>query len=243
MPRKGFERISREEILEALRRYVKEVEVSAGSGQGEKVTMKEFCRHLGISPSTLLERWGKWRDLRAAAGLKRPRAEHGVEFSDQALILEYRRVCEALGRPPTEAEFNQRAACRMITLYKRFGSLPAIRRRAEIQERYARVFGRETIEMGKPRLRWDEAWLRELLKRVRVGFALYSSDVRDRWTGAEPLPFDVLFCARHDWPGCPVPVLVAEVVLGERAFEGGAGAVCREETRAGARGRREGVRR
>jgi hypothetical protein len=118
MPRKGFERISREEILESLRRYVKEVEVSAGTGQGEKVT-------------------------------------------------------------------------------------------------------HETLLPDKPRLRWDQAWLRELLKRVRVGFAVYSSDARDAWTAEAPLPYDVLFCARHDWPGCPVPVLVAEVVLGERAFEEG----------------------
>ena len=61
MPRRGFEKISSAEILDALRQF--------SSGRDENFTMKEFCTHIGISPSTLLERRG---DLRKAAGLKRP---------------------------------------------------------------------------------------------------------------------------------------------------------------------------
>jgi transposase-like protein len=205
MPKRGFEKISRDEILAALRRYTE--------GRGEQVTMQEFCGHLGISPSTLLVRWGRWRELRRAAGLMRPRAAPPVEFSDSFLIAEYRRICKELGRPPKEAEFNQRARCRMITLYKRFGTLAAIRRRAQIADDFAACFGRDLPTGGKPRMAWDEAWLGELWKRVRVGFVLHSSDLM----GRGPLSYDVVFCARHDWPVCPVPVLVAAEVLGERA--------------------------
>lgn len=46
-----------------------------------------------------------------------------------------------------------------------------------------------------------------------MGFALHSGALR----GKDPLPCDILFCALHDWPGCPIPVLVATHVLGERA--------------------------
>jgi len=208
MPTRGFEKISRDAILAALRRYT--------AGRGEQVTMQDFCGHLGISASTLLVRWGRWRDLRRAAGLTRPRAAPSVEFPDSFLIAEYRRICKELGRPPKEAEFNQRARCRMITLYKRFGTLAAIRRKAQIADDFAECFGHDLPMSGKPRMAWDEAWLGELWKRVRVGFVLHSSDLM----GRGPLPYDVVFCARHDWPVCPVPVLVAAEVLGERAMGG-----------------------
>lgn len=101
----------------------------------------------------------------------------------------------------------------MITLYKRIGNLTAIQRRAQVADEYAAYFGKDLEMPERPRLGWDHDWLKELWKRVRVGFALYSSTLR----GKEPLPCDILFCARHDWPGCPIPVLVAIDVLGERA--------------------------
>ena len=208
MPRRGFEKVSREEILASLRVYVE--------GRGESVTMKEFCGHLGISPSTLLERWGRWRDLRAAVGLRRPRAAPREEFSDRFLINEYRRICKELGRPPKEGEFNRLAACRWITLYKRFGNMEAIRRRARQEDEFEEWNGGPVVFPEKPQLAWDEAWLETLWReRVRVGFSLFSSDMR----GRVPEEFDVVFCAQDDWPGCPVAVLRAVEVLGERARE------------------------
>jgi hypothetical protein len=84
------------------------------------------------------------------------------------------------------------------------------------------VFGPGPMFKGKAKLAWDEEWLTVLWQRVRVGFTLYSSDMREAVHGlpmtasAEVYPYDVVFCAQHDWPGCPIPVLVASRVLGER---------------------------
>jgi hypothetical protein len=205
MPRKGSQRISREEILAALKRYAK--------GRGEDVRMQDFCDWLEISPLAVTKHWGPWKDLRRAAGLKRPKAAPPVVFSEQFLLGEYRRICKELGRPPTESEFDKRAVCSMITLHKRFGSMANVRRRAQVADEYAAFFGKDLEMPERPRLAWDHDWLKELWKRVRLGFALYSSTLR----GKDPLPCDILFCALHDWPGCPIPVLVASDVLGERA--------------------------
>ena len=208
MPRRGFEKIGREEILAALKQYVE--------GRGEEVTMREFCRHVRVSPTTVLKRWGRWRDLRKAAGLMRPQACASVLFSDRFLIDEYRRICKELGRPPCEGEFNRLASCSWVTLYKRFGNMEAIRRRARLEDEFEEWNGGPRAPTGKPELAWDEAWLERLWReRLRVGFALFSSDLR----GRVPEEFDVVFCAEHDWPGCPVAVLRAVELLGGRARE------------------------
>lgn len=205
MARKRYEHISRAEIVAALKRFA--------MGRGEGVRIKEFCRHLGIARSTLLYRCGLWQNLRREAGLTRPKAPSTKELSDEFLIREYRRITKELGCPPTELQFDQRAKCRMITLYRRIGSMADIRRRAQVADEYAAYFGKDLEMPARPRLGWDHDWLKELWKRVRVGFTLYSSTLR----GKDPVPCDILFCAVHDWPGCPIPVLVAIDVLGERA--------------------------
>ena len=207
MPRR-IEKVSREEIRVALEKYCE--------GRGESVTMTGFCRHLGISPSTLLNRWGRWQDLRRAAGLKRTRAMPREEYSDRFLIGEYRRLCKELGRPPKQLEFNRLASCSWVTLYKRFGNMEGIRRRARIEDEFEEWNGGPVVFPEKPQLAWDEGWLETLWReRVRVGFSLFSSDMR----GRVPAEFDVVFCAQHDWPGCPVAVLRAVEVLGERSRE------------------------
>lgn len=204
MPARGFEKISREEVVQALQRYAKT--------HGENITLAQFARRLGVSATVIYSRWGRWHELRRAAGLKRPRKPATLQYSDTFLLSEYRRVTREVGHPPSMAEFNQRSTCRLGTLMKRFGNLKDIRRRARIQEDFVREFGWDKLLPRKPKLTWDEAWLAELWTRVRIGFALYSSDLMH----LKPFPFDVVFCARHDWPVCPAAVLVAEAVLGDR---------------------------
>jgi hypothetical protein len=198
--------ITRDGVLAALKRYA--------ADHGEQFPMRDFCAELGVSPSTLLRRCGPWRDLRRDAGLKLLRATPSVTYSEEFLVAEYRRLCRELGRPPTSNEFERRAQCGLSTLHRRIGRTAAIRRRAQVADEFAACFGRDLGEFfGKKRFSWDEAWLAELWKRVRVGFALCSSDLQ----GRDPFPCDVVFCAEHDWPLCPAPVVVAHRALGERA--------------------------
>lgn len=198
--------ITRDGVLATLRRYA--------ADHGEQFPMRDFCAELGVSPSTLLKRCGSWQDLRRDAGLKLRRASPSVTYPDEFLVAEYRRLCRELGRPPKPHEFARHSKCSMSTLYRRIGPVAAIRRRARVADEFAAFFGRDLGEFfGRPGFSWDEAWLAELWTRVRVGFALCSSDLK----GRDPFPCDLLFCAHHDWPLCPVPAIVAHRVLGERA--------------------------
>jgi hypothetical protein len=200
--------------------------------RGENITLHEFCSHLGISQSTLLRRCGRWQNLRTAAGLKRPRAPLHTEFSDSQLIDEYRRIATFLGRPPRESEFNRLSPARYSTLIRRFGDSDALHRRARIRDEYEETFGKQDLTDDRPQIAWDESWLRKLWPRIRVRYALRSSDLREQFNRSRgegageahgrtavgvDTPCDVIFCAVHDWPTSPVPVLVAARVLGERA--------------------------
>lgn len=126
MARTTYENTTREEIVAALKQFAAE--------RGESVRILDFCKHLGMARSTLLQRWGFWKDLRRAAGLKRPKAAPPVAFSEEFLLGEYRRICRELGRPPNQAEFDQRSKCSMDTLKKRFGSMARVRRRAQVAD-------------------------------------------------------------------------------------------------------------
>ncbi len=103
----------------------------------------------------------------------------------------------------------------MHTLRVRFGNLSAIRRRAAVLDKYRETFGRDLEMSAKPRMAWDVAWLAEEWKRVRIGFALYCSDIKEPCPPGEPFPCDVVFCAEDDWPACPAKVIVAREVLKE----------------------------
>lgn len=182
--------------------------------RGEGITRREFSKALGIDASTLTKYCGNWRELRAAAGLKRPCARRLPEVSDDALIEEYRRIVKQLGRPPREAEFDRLSSLiRYSSMIRRLGDP---HRRARIRDEYEQTFGTRSMTDQTPDMPWDEAWLRELWPRVRVGYALRSSDLCEGFQ-ATSSPCDVIFCAVHDWPTAPVPVLVAVQVLGERA--------------------------
>jgi hypothetical protein len=201
--------------------------------RGEGVTRRELCQALGIDATTLMRHCGCWRDLRAAAGLQRPCARRPPDVSDDTLIEEYRRIVKQLGRPPREAEFDRLSSTiRYSSLVRRLGD-PG--RRARIRDEFEQTFGTRPMTDLTTDVPWDEAWLRELWPRVRIGHALRSSDLREGFlqsrgssageaqglqsvglSGAST-PYDVIFCAVHDWPTAPVPVLVASQVLGERA--------------------------
>jgi hypothetical protein len=200
--------------------------------RGEGVTHAEFADHLGIDRSTLTRRCGRWRDLRAAAGLQHAPARRPPAISDDALIEEYRRIVKQLGRSPREFEFDRLSSMmRYSSMIRRLGDP---HRRARIRDDYEQTFGTRLMTDQTTDVPWDEAWLRELWPRVRVGFVLRSSDLRERFVqsrarsageahgrpcvGLEQ-PCDVIFCAVHDWPTAPVPVLVASQVLGDRACQ------------------------
>ena len=101
------------------------------------------------------------------------------EYTDLELIMEYRRLTEQLGRSPGEADFRRHSTCTLGTIRKRFSSLEQIRRRVHMTENCLELYGRPSPLPNKPRLPWDVDWLSREWKQVRIGFAMYASDIRN----------------------------------------------------------------
>lgn len=227
MPARRISHLDRDSVVAMLRKLVR--------SRGEGVTRNEFAAHVGVHYMTLEKHCGPWKELRAAAGLKRPCATRPQTVSDQFLIDEFRRITRQLGRPPRPFEFNQASTVRYATLITRFGTAEALHRRVKICDEFEQTFGTLSFPPASLPPGWDDAWLRELWTRLQIRFVMRSSDLRAEFAAAEAaasapdgsassgsdqrlLPCDVIFCAEDDWPAAPVPVLVAAELLGERSY-------------------------
>lgn len=93
-------------------------------------------------------------------------------------------------------------------------------RRCRVNDEHLRTFGREDALAGKgPPASFDEVVLRQTWDQIRVGFAMFASDIRDQLnqqgatiptetpTTSAEFPYDLLYVTINDWPRSPVPVL------------------------------------
>lgn len=192
MPRRGWRKVTREELVRALAWLAKE--------RGERVTQREFANHLSCSHDVFRKHFRSWRELRRAAGLKSARAPAPRHFTDMDLVADYIRVRDLCRRTPTESDFSRFGSCRLATLQKRFGGDEGIRRWVQTFEGTEELAGKRIANQAPPNAReiLHGAW-----ESLRLGLALHSSDLRDR----APSEIDVVLCLRHDWPGCPWVVL------------------------------------
>ncbi|GAN33981.1 MAG: HNH endonuclease [Candidatus Brocadia sp. AMX2] len=106
---KRFNKYSKEELLSALRGFVDK--------NGTKyVASRDFCRWLGISPTTVERHFGKWSSLCNEAGIS-PRYDRNIDHD--YLFQNLETVWEKLGRQPRAKEMKQPLSPVSISKYQR----------------------------------------------------------------------------------------------------------------------------
>jgi hypothetical protein len=106
---KRYNAYSREELLEALKRYAEENNLEFVAGRG-------FTRRYGIPMNTVVRHFGKWSAFCKAAGLK-PRYE--LYVGTEELMQNLGIVWEKLGRQPRANEMRQPLSPISIAKYQK----------------------------------------------------------------------------------------------------------------------------
>lgn len=111
------------------------------------MSLLTFCRIAAISQQTIQRAFpGGWHQLLAEAGLEPPpRRNARPNWSDEELLADYHRLCEQLGRPPTESQLCRFGVASSQTYRNRFG------RTAELRERYESWLAPRDADRGRPR--------------------------------------------------------------------------------------------
>ncbi len=182
--------------------------------QGEPVTYHRFAKHCGIPAWQIYQHFRSWYDVREAAGLPRRMASlRNVPADD--LLFELHRVVTLIRRWPTFGEYERVCRRNYQLFWRKIGPWSAVEARyrewlnehPEVADDPAgKRGGNIQIEAFPDR---SVAWMRNLWWQSGVGFELRSSDYRGRSAGE----CDFLVVLNHDWPMCPVPVLVLGELL------------------------------
>ena len=90
-------RYPREFLLSEVFRVARDV--------GEIPTIAEFRTRAQVSPETLINRFGSWKNALRSAGFDPLKAR--IEYEDEQLVEELRRVARQLGRTPYSTQFNR----------------------------------------------------------------------------------------------------------------------------------------
>ncbi|SFH99551.1 homing endonuclease associated repeat-containing protein [Planctomicrobium piriforme] len=110
--------LTREEILELLRQAV--------AAHGSNISLQQFRSTTGLSERIIVSRFGRWSELRTAAGLK-PYAKVTARYSDRTLLADLHRIAKKLGRLPKRVEYeSQGGKFSGFTFHKRFGPWPSV---------------------------------------------------------------------------------------------------------------------
>ena len=115
--------------------FLKEIRRVADLLAPRSLTVIEFERHSKVSRNALCRRFGSWRAALEAAGCGHLYNAPQVTCSltDSELISELHRVAGALGgRTPTRADIHRHAAHGIGAYYKRFGTIRAALRAANL---------------------------------------------------------------------------------------------------------------
>ncbi len=167
-------------LLEEVRRVAELVDKPV-------LTYSDFEKHAGISVSTMLRRFGKWRITLERAGL-----DHlffgnpeGPNYSDEELLEKVQHASELVGKPVlTMANFTRHTGLSAEILCRRFGSWRSALERAGLGDMHY-LSDAESAHLGR---RWysDEELIEELrrvaglVKRqalMEQDFATYSKVV------------------------------------------------------------------
>jgi hypothetical protein len=197
---------TRREMLERLREVV--------HGEGRGVTLRVFLERTGVPESQIRREFGTWTAMRREAGL-RPEDRDRSQVPDDQLWEEYAQVVKQLSRLPSTEELDRLGRFSARTYRDRFGPQAKLKRafRAWLleqrppaeDERICNVTA-DAPRNGTP----DLPLLRSRWRKLRVTFAVRSSDFRDR-----PVQdWELLVVLEHDWPNCPLKVLELSDVVG-----------------------------
>ncbi|MFD1512530.1 homing endonuclease associated repeat-containing protein [Halomarina rubra] len=142
--------IPEEDLIEALRELADEL--------GKTPTQTEMNESGEFSYRPYYTQFGGWNDALAAAGMS---PNHRNSVSEEELIQELREVAERVGRVPRMADMDEHGKFSASAYHRRFGSWPAARDAAGLQERTetTRKIGRDALlaalvrlaeEVGRP---------------------------------------------------------------------------------------------
>ncbi len=118
-----------ERILALVRRL--------GNGRGGVLTLADFCRETGVSPSSIHLRFGGWIPLRKAAGLPASRSYsgRGRVYTPQLLVDWLQHARKTHGPYITRVQFCQFAGISQTAINNHWGSWRKLRAAAGLPER------------------------------------------------------------------------------------------------------------
>ncbi len=118
-----------ERILDLVRRL--------GNGRGGVLTLADFCRETGVSPSSIHIRFGGWIPLRRAAGLPASRSYsgRGRVYTPLILLDWLQRARKEHGRYITRVQFCNFAGISQTAINTHWGSWRKLRAAAGLPER------------------------------------------------------------------------------------------------------------
>ena len=105
---------SDEELIEEVR-HVADVADADGAPSAQ-----DFCDHSDIADTTVIRRFGSWRDAVEEAGFEPNDPQTAIDQDD--LLAELRRLQDELGEIPTGTQMNEHGEYSRSTYQKRFGS-------------------------------------------------------------------------------------------------------------------------
>ena len=182
---------------------------------GPRVTLKKFCRLTGVPEGAIYRLVDSFGDLREAVGLSR-RVKQESWYSEDDLMQAFHNVVQRLGRLPTCSEFGLYSPMSQRVLFQRLGGIHgAIAKYREWLPRQKEPKPADDFEsaMNPQQPEQDPQmvipWMRKEWLGMRVGFEMRSGDFQGRPAEA----CDVLVVLNHDWPACPVPVIVFSKIL------------------------------
>jgi len=106
---KRFNKYSKDELLTAIREF-------AEANGTEYVASREFCRWIGISPTTVQRHFDKWSSFCNAAGFS-PRYDRNTDR--ESLYRNLGHIWEKLGRQPRAKEIKQPLSPVSISRYQK----------------------------------------------------------------------------------------------------------------------------
>ncbi|MEX0704724.1 MAG: hypothetical protein WD069_21680 [Planctomycetales bacterium] len=108
---------------------------------GDDLTMRDFQRHTGISPTAIRNHFGSWSALRKSQGLSElPKAK--AHYTDEELMADLHRVAWTLRRFPKSAELARLSKFSLSLYARRFGNFDVLR---ALYGRYADALCRREI--------------------------------------------------------------------------------------------------
>lgn len=216
-------RVTREQLVEALRELVRE--------RGDVVTIHQFAHWTGLGQKPIYRNFPDgWKEFRRAAGLpeKRARKPH---FPDFDLLVDYHNVCVTLRKLATLKDYDKHGRFCSATLIQRFGGKQGIKKRyreflLSLPDRRIQADKSERDRKERREMNLVE-FVRERWLELAVRFELSSSDFQAEAQAAER--YQLLVCWEHDWPGCPLRVIELRRLLpGKNLTTGGAVAPAEE---------------